>query len=92
MHYTKTWIPVPAAPSSICETSKKWSLSWLFSLQVLEAFGKAEKQLKPSPESAFTDVYRDMPESLQKQMRAMKQHLTQYKDQYPMDIYQKFEE
>jgi 2-oxoisovalerate dehydrogenase E1 component alpha subunit len=60
-------------------------------VQVLEAFNKAEKTLRPNPEEMFHDVYDKLPKSLQKQMMEMKAHVKQYKDQYPVNAYEKME-
>lgn len=59
--------------------------------RVLEAFNKAEKTLRPNPEEMFHDVYDKLPKSLQKQMMEMKAHVKQYKDQYPVNAYEKME-
>ncbi|XP_075956391.1 2-oxoisovalerate dehydrogenase subunit alpha, mitochondrial [Anarhichas minor] len=56
---------------------------------VMEAFEKAEKRLKPSPELMFTDVYQEMTPNLNKQRDSMWRHLQQYKEHYPLDQYVK---
>ncbi|XP_070578940.1 2-oxoisovalerate dehydrogenase subunit alpha, mitochondrial-like [Ptychodera flava] len=56
-------------------------------MNVMQAFQKAEKTLKPSPEELFKDVYDEMPENLKKQMEEMKQHVDQYTEHYPVDSY-----
>ncbi len=61
-----------------------------FFLQVLEAFSQAEKKKKPSPNLLFTDVYDQMTPQLEKQLKEMKDHVTNYKEQYPIDQYEKF--
>ena len=53
-------------------------------LQVLEAFSRAEKKLKPNPELMFTDVYDEMTPELNRQLSSMKDHLQIYKENYPM--------
>ncbi|XP_059096203.1 2-oxoisovalerate dehydrogenase subunit alpha, mitochondrial-like isoform X2 [Tigriopus californicus] len=56
--------------------------------QVLKAFGKAEKALKPKWEEMFTDVYDDVPPHLQKQMEDMKKHVENYKGEYPISSHE----
>ena len=56
--------------------------------QVLEAFAKAEKVKKPNPEEVFHDVYAELPKHLQQQLADMKAHLKQYKDHYPLDMFE----
>ena len=57
----------------------------MFSLfQVLEAFSRAEKKLKPNPELMFTDVYDEMTPELKKQLSSMKEHVQLYKENYPL--------
>ena len=59
---------------------------------MLESFNKAEKQLKPSPDTLFTDVYDKMPENLKKQMAEMKQQVKQYPEHYPVKTFSKMED
>uniref|UniRef100_A0A1A8NVQ4 2-oxoisovalerate dehydrogenase subunit alpha n=1 Tax=Nothobranchius rachovii TaxID=451742 RepID=A0A1A8NVQ4_9TELE len=56
---------------------------------VMEAFEKAEKRLKPNVELLFTDVYNEMTPSLNKQREALWKHVQQYKEHYPLDLYEK---
>ncbi len=56
---------------------------------MLAAFSIAEKKLKPNPELLFTDVYKEMPPHLEKQMAQMKKHVTSHKEHYPLDGYEK---
>ncbi|XP_074649521.1 2-oxoisovalerate dehydrogenase subunit alpha, mitochondrial-like [Tubulanus polymorphus] len=53
--------------------------------KVMEAFSRAEKNLKPNPELLFTDVYKNMPKRVQQQMNEMKEHVRMYKEHYPLD-------
>ncbi|XP_002732079.1 2-oxoisovalerate dehydrogenase subunit alpha, mitochondrial-like [Saccoglossus kowalevskii] len=57
---------------------------------VMQAFQKAEKSLKPSPTELFADVYDEMPKRLQQQHEEMKRHVEQYKEYYPSEIYEPF--
>ena len=57
--------------------------------QVLEAFARAEKRLKPNWKEIFTEVYDEMPVDLKKQMDEMEKHVNLYKDQYPLKNYAK---
>ncbi|KAI0225875.1 2-oxoisovalerate dehydrogenase subunit alpha, mitochondrial [Lamellibrachia satsuma] len=56
--------------------------------QVLEAFSRAEKKLKPNPELMFTDVYDEMTPALKKQLAAMKEHVQMYKENYPLSNFE----
>lgn len=56
---------------------------------VMEAFERAERRLKPNPELLFTDVYQEMIPSLNKQRESLWRHVQQYKEHYPLDLYEK---
>jgi len=56
--------------------------------QVLQAFARAEKKLKPNWKEMFTEVYDEIPTDLQKQMADMEKHVEMYKDQYPLKNYE----
>ncbi|KTG36311.1 hypothetical protein cypCar_00010529 [Cyprinus carpio] len=56
---------------------------------VMEAFERAERRLKPNPELLFTDVYDEMIPPIAKQRDAMWRHIQQYKEHYPLDLYEK---
>lgn len=56
---------------------------------VMEAFENAEKRLKPNVELMFTDVYQEMTPNLKKQRESMWRHVKQYKEHYPLDLYEK---
>ena len=56
--------------------------------QVLQAFSRAEKKLKPNWKEMFTEVYDEMPSDLQRQMDEMERHLKMYKDQYPLENFE----
>ena len=58
-------------------------------LQVLEAFARAEKRLKPNWKEMFTEVYDEVPQDLKRQMDEMEKHVNLYKDQYPLKNYTK---
>lgn len=55
----------------------------------MKAFAEAEGRKKPSPDSMFHDVYTDMHPSLKEQMQAMKKHVTEHKEHYPLEQYDK---
>nr|ACO14573.1 2-oxoisovalerate dehydrogenase subunit alpha, mitochondrial precursor [Caligus clemensi] len=57
--------------------------------QVLEAFAKAEKELKPAIKEMFSDVYDEIPQHLQSQMKEMESHIELYKEHYPLKNYAK---
>ena len=53
----------------------------------MQAFVQAESKKKPNPELLFTDVYKEMPLHIQKQVQNMKDHVAMYKEHYPVDSY-----
>ncbi|XP_071490754.1 2-oxoisovalerate dehydrogenase subunit alpha, mitochondrial-like [Diadema antillarum] len=55
---------------------------------VMYEFQAAEKRKKPSPSLMLTDVYEEMPPHLQNQLEEMKKHVEQYKEHYPLDMYE----
>jgi len=55
---------------------------------VLKAFGEAERELKPSPDVLFTDVYDDIPSHLQKQRNEMWATVKAHPDNYPTDKFE----
>lgn len=57
--------------------------------QVMAAFARAEKRLKPRWQEMFLDVYDDVPPHLQNQMDEMSQHLKTYGAEYPLKNYEK---
>jgi len=57
--------------------------------QVLSAFARAEKRLKPSWSEMFTEVYDEIPEDLRKQKEEMEAHVKMYHDKYPLQNYEK---
>ncbi|NXW95859.1 ODBA dehydrogenase, partial [Alopecoenas beccarii] len=52
--------------------------------QVMEAFERAEREPKPSPQLLFSDVYREMPPNLRRQRAALERHLQLYGEHYPL--------
>ena len=65
------------------EQEKEWKSE--SKKQVLQAFSRAEKKLKPRWKEMFTEVYDEMPSDLQRQMDEMERHVKMYKDQYPLE-------
>jgi len=66
-----------------------WLRAWYqllcdFVFQILKSFAAAEKRRKPSPSLLFTDVYKEVPPHLQKRLKEMKDHVTKYKEHYPL--------
>lgn len=55
---------------------------------MLKAFGEAEKELKPSPNVLFTDVYDDVPPHLQEQRDEMWASVKAHPDNYPTDKFE----
>ena len=56
-------------------------------IQVMQAFAQAESKKKPNPEYLFTDVYKEMPTHINKQLKNMKEHVATYKEHYPVDTF-----
>ncbi|XP_064484800.1 2-oxoisovalerate dehydrogenase subunit alpha, mitochondrial-like [Ornithodoros turicata] len=54
--------------------------------QVMQAIQMAEKVDKPAVQEMFTDVYKDMPPSLQEQMKLLLNHVEEYKEHYPKNF------
>lgn len=52
---------------------------------VMKAFAAGEKKLKPKWTETFEGVYKDMPDHIKKQMEDMKNHVTKYKEHYPLN-------
>ena len=59
--------------------------------KLMESFSKAEKKRKPNPELMFTDVYEELPKHLKTQMEDMKDHVSKYKEHYPLDKFVKWD-
>ncbi|XP_076069867.1 2-oxoisovalerate dehydrogenase subunit alpha, mitochondrial-like [Oratosquilla oratoria] len=57
--------------------------------QVMQAFARAEKRLKPNWKEMFTDVYAEVPEHIQSQMQYMVEHVKEYEEHYPVKNYAK---
>ncbi len=50
---------------------------------------KAEKEKRAKPTDMFEDVYDKMPLSLQRQRQEMIDHVKMYKNEYPLELYEK---
>lgn len=57
--------------------------------QVMQAFARAEKRVKPNWKEMFTDVYAEVPEHIQSQMQYMIEHVKEYEEHYPVKNYAK---
>lgn len=57
--------------------------------EVMAAFARAEKRLKPRWQEMFQDVYDDLPHHLQNQLADMEEHLKTYGAEYPLKNYEK---
>ena len=55
--------------------------------QVMQAFSRAEKSLKPPVKEMFLDVYDTMPSRLQKQYQECLDHVAKYPHEYPTELY-----
>lgn len=51
--------------------------------QVLKQISVSEKKLKPNWREMFKNVYAEMPEHLQQQMKELEKHIAEHKDYYP---------
>ncbi|KAH7942237.1 hypothetical protein HPB49_022263 [Dermacentor silvarum] len=60
-----------------------------FKKEVLQTIKEVEKVPKPPVSDLFTDVYKDMPPHLKEQMTYMLNHVQNYKEGYPIDLYAK---
>ena len=56
-------------------------------LQVMQAFSRAEKALKPPIKELFTDVYQEMPKHIQAQYQECMEHIAKYPQDYPTENY-----
>ncbi|XP_066983051.1 2-oxoisovalerate dehydrogenase subunit alpha, mitochondrial isoform X2 [Macrobrachium rosenbergii] len=57
--------------------------------QVMQAFARAERRLKPSWKAMFTDVYDELPDNLREQCEYMESHVQEYEDHYPVKNFAK---
>lgn len=55
--------------------------------QVMAAFSKAEKALKPTVKEMFNDVYDTLPSRLEKQYQECMDHVAKYPHEYPTELY-----
>ena len=55
----------------------------------MECFHNAEKQKRAKPTTMFDDVYDELPLNLKKQRQEMINHLKLYKNEYPLDMFEK---
>ena len=56
-------------------------------LQVMQAFARAEKSIKPAVKEMFLDVYHEMPQHLNEQYEECLEHVRKYPNEYPIDNY-----
>lgn len=57
--------------------------------QVMQTMVKAEKLKRAPIDEMLKDVYDEMPPHIQEQLEAIKSHIEQYKEHYPLDNYEK---
>lgn len=55
--------------------------------EILRAFGDAERKSKPHWKNLFTDVYKEIPDHIRKQMNLMEKHLEEFKEHYPLSSF-----
>ena len=71
------------------EMEEEWKLD--SRRQILAAFSKAEKELKPPVKDMFNDVYDSLSYRLRKQYQECMDHVAKYPDEYPSELYAKDE-
>lgn len=72
-----------------CEMEEVWKRD--ARQQIMTAFSRAEKELKPPVKDMFNDVYDILPCRLQKQHQECMDHLAKYPDEYPTELHGKDE-
>ncbi|XP_070171959.1 2-oxoisovalerate dehydrogenase subunit alpha, mitochondrial isoform X1 [Polyergus mexicanus] len=55
--------------------------------EILRVFREAEKKSKPYWKGLFTDVYKEIPDHIRKQMNLMEKHLEEFKEHYPLNSF-----
>ena len=55
----------------------------------MSSFYVAEKTKRSKPTEMFNDVYDKLPKNLEKQQADLLNHLKTYKNEYPLDLFQK---
>lgn len=55
--------------------------------EVLRTFVEAERKSKPHWKHLFTDVYKEIPDHIRKQMDLMEKHLEEFKEHYPISSF-----
>ena len=72
-----------------CEMEEVWKRD--ARQQIMTAFSRAEKELKPPVKDMFNDVYDILPCRLQKQHHECMDHVAKYPDAYPTELHGKDE-
>ncbi|KAG5324564.1 ODBA dehydrogenase, partial [Acromyrmex heyeri] len=55
--------------------------------EIFHAFQEAERKSKPHWRNLFTDVYKEIPDHIRKQMNLMEKHLEEFKEHYPLSSF-----
>ncbi|XP_011162640.2 2-oxoisovalerate dehydrogenase subunit alpha, mitochondrial [Solenopsis invicta] len=55
--------------------------------EILHVFREAGRKSKPHWKNLFTDVYKEIPDHIKKQMNIMEKHLEEFKEHYPLQSY-----
>ncbi|KYM86482.1 2-oxoisovalerate dehydrogenase subunit alpha, mitochondrial [Atta colombica] len=55
--------------------------------EIFHAFEEAERKSKPHWRNLFTDVYKEIPNHIRKQMNLMEKHLEEFKEHYPLSSF-----
>ncbi|XP_050452383.1 2-oxoisovalerate dehydrogenase subunit alpha, mitochondrial [Cataglyphis hispanica] len=55
--------------------------------EILSVLKEAEKKSKPHWKELFTDVYKEIPDHIRKQMNLMEKHLEEFKEHYPLSSF-----
>ncbi|XP_025074190.1 2-oxoisovalerate dehydrogenase subunit alpha, mitochondrial [Pogonomyrmex barbatus] len=55
--------------------------------EILRVFSEAESKSKPHWKNLFTDVYKEIPDHIRKQMNLMEKHMEEFKEHYPLNSF-----
>jgi len=95
--WKQNYDPIERVKKYLINTRKLWSEDEdkLFikssRKEILDAFTKSEKVLKPSPSQIFIDVYDELTDNLKRQDVELKNHVSNYKEHYPLHNHEPFQ-
>ena len=55
--------------------------------EIKQSLKRVRRELKPSLDELFRDVYDELPPRLERQRREMWEHVRKYKEHYPLKLY-----